>query len=89
MPPEELYEDEIEDHWVQVRDDLEINTLSKFASSEISPAMEEPDRSGIENESLGSVIDYHMITSHRGRRRAYGDLKYQKMKLLMTILHHS
>ncbi|XP_065062582.1 uncharacterized protein LOC135689329, partial [Rhopilema esculentum] len=54
-------EDEIEDHWLDIRDDSDIMSFGDVDVGEIDRAIESIDQSGTQDHSLGSIIDYHGV----------------------------
>eukprot|EP00795_Rhopilema_esculentum_P010124 gene10124-18787_t len=54
-------EDEIEDHWLDIRDESDIMSFGDVDLGEIDRAIESIDQSGTQDHSLGSIIDYHGV----------------------------
>ena len=50
-------EDEIEDHWLDIRDDSDIMSFGDVDVGEIDKAIESIDQLRTQDHSLGSIID--------------------------------
>ena len=60
--PELQLEDELDDQWLDIRDDSNITLLEdSFQIEELDKVMEEHDTSGVNNISMNEIIDYATV----------------------------
>ena len=60
--PELQLEDELDDQWLDIRDDSNITLLAdSFQIEELDKVMEEHDTSGVNNISMNEIIDYATV----------------------------